>query len=211
MKEIITVNSSGVGDAFRKCFKKLYEADAPSSDPDLIKESPLVLTINNINRDNLSIIVDNNQLKHANADKELISDSPETIQKVIKHYNEELFETGRVEWLVKYLKHVPNSRRSLVDVWQDQSDSNLGKDNPCVIYFWFRLNRQSLAMHTHMRANDAFRKFMLNLEIFLALQKYLATKLSYKIGRYLHFVDSFHFYKFNQQEIDELYKNLNIY
>lgn len=207
--DIITVQSTTIKDAFIESFKKLYETEAITSDPDLVKELPLILIIRNREfNEEPAIVVKNNKFVLKSSHKDLISDSRTTVQKVMCHYNSELFDSGKVDWVIKYMKGNKHSRRAIINIWQDQVDSQIGKDSPCVIYFWFRKIHGSLNMHTHMRANDAFRKFMLNLEIFLSLQKLIAKKTGTKPGEYLHFVDSFHFYKFNQRQINKLHRKL---
>jgi len=206
LKSIITVDGYSVDDAFSKAFRNLYEENHATTDPDLIKESPLVLSIDNNKEDSLIIKVINQKFCLKDDLGSLISDSKSTIDKVLNHYNNELFKSGKVAWLVDYMNTNPHSRRIIMNIWQDQTDSKPDKDSPCVVYFWYRIISGSLHLHTHMRANDAFRKFMLNLEIFVSLQKYIAELTNNKLGKYVHFVDSFHFYKFNEIAIKKYYE-----
>lgn len=198
MNDMIVISAKDIEDAFEQAFIRLYDLPEMSSDPNLIKEAPLVLTMDSV-RSNLKVEVVNGKI--GIIDNFLVTDSSNTSKLVIDHYNTELFRSGKVEWLVNLLKKYPSSKRAIINIWNDPKDSIPGKDSPCVIYFWFRIEHSFLELHTHMRANDAFRKFMLNLEIFIALHRYIAAEINYTVGRYVHIVDSFHFYKMNTNMI----------
>ncbi|OGK64558.1 hypothetical protein A2313_00920 [Candidatus Roizmanbacteria bacterium RIFOXYB2_FULL_41_10] len=204
---MIIIKASSINEAVRSCFHKLYQEKIRPFDQDLYRESPLLLQICWQKTHVLHVSILNNQFQF-DKNYKIISDSDRTINKVISHYQTKLLDSNKLNLLIRAMKNKPSSRRLVLDIWQNENDINSMDEVPCVIYFWFRIVSNALEMHTHMRANDGFKKFWLNLEIFSAIHDHVARTIDKQVGQYLHIVDSFHFYSKNKKEIGTLIKIL---
>jgi len=117
-------------------------------------------------------------------------------------YHERLFRYGlpdgrvvnQIEKVVEKLRRAPHTRRAQAVTWQPWRD--LDTDHPpCLQRIWFRVIDNRLAMHIHMRSNDALRAAFMNMYAFTELQRYVAQRLGVEAGYYMHVVDSYHVYE----------------
>ena len=113
-------------------------------------------------------------------------------------YHERIFcfppNRNQIDVVVAKLKSNPFSKRAQISLWDPNNDPE-NKKVPCIQIIWFRIENQKLVMHVHMRACDAYKKFLMNINICASLMAYVAQLLNIEPGLYVHFVDSFHIYK----------------
>ncbi|MCX8036465.1 MAG: thymidylate synthase [Candidatus Sumerlaeia bacterium] len=106
----------------------------------------------------------------------------------------------QIEKVVEKLAEAPHTRRAQAVTWQVWQDIGIS-DPACLQRLWFRVfdNRQ-LDMHASMRSNDAFKAAFMNMYAFTDLQRWVAERLSERmgreiaVGRYIHEADSYHIY-----------------
>lgn len=94
------------------------------------------------------------------------------------------------------LRRDPNSRRSLVQIWNPVEDLSPAQgSNPsghCCLQFLVRDN--SLHLTVFGRSVDAWNAALPNMATFVGLQKAAAGKLQVGVGTYTHLISSFHIY-----------------
>ncbi len=111
---------------------------------------------------------------------------------------------NQVELLVEKLRTTPYTRRAQAITWIPFVDP-FTDDPPCLQRVWCRLLEDEeaklfLVMNTHWRSRDAYRAAFMNLFGLTELQRYIAERLSEKLGRpvqpaqYTEMVDSYHIY-----------------
>jgi len=125
-------------------------------------------------------------------------------------YNERLFDYkvkedtfNQIQIVIDKLSEVPFTRRAQAVTWQVWQD-NFCYDPACLQRMWFRIverdGEKYLNMNITMRSNDAFKAAFMNMYAFTELQNFVAKEISkkrmeeIKVGRYVHYADSFHIY-----------------
>ena len=106
---------------------------------------------------------------------------------------------NQIEYVINTLAEAPYSRRAQAITWKPWEDAGIS-DPACLQRMWFRIFGDELVMNVHMRSNDAFKAAFMNMYAFTDLQRFVAERLSEKLGRtisvgqYTHIADSFHIY-----------------
>lgn len=110
----------------------------------------------------------------------------------------------QIEYIARKLAASPYSRRAQAITWKVWEDINI-TDPACLQSIWCRIvvdeeNVWWLNMNVRMRSNDAYEAAFMNMFAFISLQEQIAERISQlaqvavKIGRYVHFADSYHIY-----------------
>jgi len=124
------------------------------------------------------------------------------VDKIEYTYHERLFSykvpggepINQIERVVEKLRKTPYSRRAQAITWQPWKDPCL-EHPPCLQRCWFRVVSGRLAMHVHMRSNDALKAAFMNMYAFTELQRHVARELGVETGYYIHIADSYHVYE----------------
>jgi thymidylate synthase len=122
-------------------------------------------------------------------------------------FGEEIFN-NQIEFIINTLRRNKFAKRAQANLWFDQIDQIAGF-TPCLQIIWARIMNGKLELHAHMRANDGYKKALMNMNIFTEIQRHIAKELGVKPGRYVQFVDSYHFYAVDKEKIEDLYKKIN--
>src|SRR3989344_4907048 len=110
---------------------------------------------------------------------------------------------NQIQALVDRLKKQPQSKRGLVSLWHPDRDQ-LAEKVPSVLSIWCRIEKGKLNMHAHLRANDAYKKLLMNLNLHATLMKHIADQLGVDVGTYTHIVDSFHIYHPDTKDVEKV-------
>jgi thymidylate synthase len=107
-----------------------------------------------------------------------------------------------VEALVEHFRLYPDSRRQVATIWSPKylDPKVVGV---CITQLYCRLRNNALDLHSHARANDAYRLLLLDMQLAIGVQREIARQLGVSAGRYAHYVDSLHFYKRYKIEIEK--------
>ena len=107
---------------------------------------------------------------------------------------------NQMEKVIAKLAEAPHTRRAQAVTWQAWQDIGIS-DPACLQRLWFRVfDDRQLDMHSSMRSNDAFKAAFMNMYAFTDLQRWVAERLSERmgrpiaVGRYIHSADSYHIY-----------------
>jgi len=117
-------------------------------------------------------------------------------------YHERLFNyttpdgtvIDQIKYVVEKLSKTPYSRRAQAITWMPWKDINADSP-PCVQRLWFRVIDEKLALHVHMRSNDAMKAAFMNMYALTELQRLVAKSIGVEPGYYLHIADSYHIYE----------------
>lgn len=183
---MITIKDTNLKLAFNALVKEIVSDKYSSADPEMWREDVLSMKIMGGNSMDCGIDYDG---VHFKIRDNFGVDNSSVLGELVEHYENLLAHGERVSWVVDYLRQNPFSKRAIVNFWEAQH-TDLSRKCPCVIYFLFRKSRAGLNMSVHMRSNDVNRKTLLNLMMFNAVHRYIATQLNEAIGTYYHFVDT---------------------
>lgn len=111
------------------------------------------------------------------------------------------FKVDQLEIAIQRLKRFPNDRRTVVSMWDANSDlrtSNDFKDVPCNTSIYFKLCEETntLDMTITNRSNDLiWGTFGANAVHMSMLLEYMAARVGAKVGRYYQFTNNLHAYE----------------
>ena len=128
-----------------------------------------------------------------------------------KVYYKRIFDNpnSQIEYVVKKLNDEPLPVGEVqISMWDKNLDQN-SKVSPCTQILWFRKKFGKLEMHVHAHSSDAYKKLLMNMQEFVAIQIYVAKRINIPVGKYFHFVDSCHLHNKDLEKIDEIVKNLS--
>jgi thymidylate synthase len=211
---MINVHARTLAEAWKRSFVELYEKGNKLSDPEILKDNILVAEI--------SEPLSENQADYLHPlfpmKKEIIDAYNDYIvlgvdagkvlpEHALYHKRIFTFPSGneiinQMDSVIEKLKKDPFSKRAQISMWSPDIDPGERKV-PCIQIIWFRVENEKLVMHAHMRACDAYKKFLMNLNICAALMKYVSKSIGVMPGKYVHFVDSFHIYKEDEGQINK--------
>ena len=113
----------------------------------------------------------------------------------------EYFSKDQLNLVVSHLKHDPDSRRAVLQMWsvddlQKIVDEPTCKDVPCNTQVYFKIRGGRLQMTVTCRSNDIiWGTYGANAVHFSILQEYIAARIGVAIGTYYHLSDSYHAYE----------------
>lgn len=191
---------------FLKAFIEVYKLKTFQFDPKNYKDTSAVLSLIDYKLDPGVFLKDNSFYSNFDYNKYII-DGKQQMRIEIDHYNKEFIESGKIKSLINLFHNDSFTKRGVISLW-DNFYLDINNSFPCIIYIWFRRDGKVLHMNCHMRANDAYKIFLMDLHIATSIHTYVSKKLKLRRGNYHHFVDSFHFYKKDKKEINQLYNRL---
>ena len=204
---MIHIKTNNVLKSFRLSFLLLYESTYIPSDNELLKEDTLSMEINEKSTPKRIVIKKESVVNNFNYDK-YFKNGQNIAKAECKYLTREIFQNKQVSKIIKYLRQYPDTKRAILFLWKDKY-RNLEKECPCMSYAFFRKDYDKLNVNVHMRANNAYNLILIDIDTLRAVQKYIATNVGLKIGKYIHYVDSFHFYKKEKYLIEKKYKIFN--
>ena len=103
-------------------------------------------------------------------------------------------ETNQIKYIIDKLKEYPTSRRAISITWDPYIDE-MKKDVPCLqmLQCWIT-STNALDMFICFRSEDMLLGYPQNVYGLTQLQKYIATHLNIRVGRYYHTVVRPHVY-----------------
>lgn len=120
-----------------------------------------------------------------------------------KHFN-----VDQLKMAYDTLKHTPDSRQVVLQIWNPVDDlprekgTPVNQDIPCNLMSLVKLRNNRLDWVQIMRSNDLFLGTPHNFIQFTFLQEILAGWLGVEVGSYLHFSDSLHIYTKSNDDLN---------
>lgn len=112
-----------------------------------------------------------------------------------------------LEYCINELRRDPNSRRAIISVRDNESDTKTA-DPACLQSIAFRLRNGKLDCTAMFRSNDAVKAAFMNMFAIVCLQEKVANELGVEVGEYLHIAYSYHVYKQDYALLDGYMRRL---
>lgn len=211
---MLIIKAKTLSQAWEKSVVELHQSGKTTDDPEVIRDDTLVLDIKEpLNEDKYHNDFPMKRELMEEYNKYIINGGDKG-NVLFEHalYHDRIFsfpptKNNQLDAVVERLKSNPHTKRAQISFWYPDIDQE-GKKVPCLQILWFRVENGKLVMHAHMRANDAYKKLLMNLNIFSEVLRYVAEKLELPPGNYIHFVDSFHIYKEDEKDVNRFIKNI---
>ena len=109
----------------------------------------------------------------------------------------------KIDSTIEEFKRDPFTRRAYINLWNDEDYINLAREDrvPCTIGYSFLQRDGYLHMEYKMRSCDFASHFMHDVYFAVALQEHLAKKLGWKVGHFIHNINSLHIYAKDVKEV----------
>lgn len=110
-------------------------------------------------------------------------------------YNERMI--GKVKEIINLLKHDPDSRQAIINIWNDEDYNGIGghKRVPCSMYYQFLIRKGQLNIIYNQRSADVVTHFGNDVYLAYSLMEYIAKEIGVKSGYLYHNIGSLHSYK----------------
>jgi hypothetical protein len=201
--DFININSPTVDYATLEAIEQTLRH--PCADDDLAFEAECRISVYASGRGPAPLEFTNGHLIWTGPDPHL-PDGDKTLQEVLDHYAENLFKAEKLEKVARYLRDRPTTKRAVLSLWPNETDSFNAPF--CLVYLWFRLRDNELSLHSHMRATDAYKKLCLNLHIFEYVLSDVAGRVGVDRGILVHSSDSCHIRASDEKFARELVERL---
>lgn len=198
---MIYAKCKSIDKAIKKTLKLLIKSSDLKGDPKNYKDSSAVIILENYEVEAKIGIQNKSFISEYDYDK-LIPGGNNLMAVEISHYNKELLLSNKLQEIVEFLKKDRFSKKAVLMIWPGLEKASI----PCVIYLWFRIKNNYLDMNCHMRANNAFSLFLMDLHVMTTIHNYVAQELNLPKGNYHHFVDSLHLYERERRLVENLLK-----
>jgi thymidylate synthase len=210
---MITINASNLSEAWENSFCELYKKGFQNLDDELYRDESVLIEVKDpmekrYNKDYPSsedLLKEYNNYIINGGNQGNVLDEHAMYHKRL--FGKETITNNQVDFIINLLKKNPTSKRAQANLW-DCSIDQTASFTPCLQIIWVRVLYGKVELHAHMRANDAYKKALMNMNIFTTLQNFIANQLGLRVGRYIHYVDSFHFHNEDKEAIDALHKKL---
>lgn len=116
---------------------------------------------------------------------------------------------SQIKFLIENLDSNWPKGEAQISMWDKNIDQNQDV-SPCTQIIWARLKNGALEVHVHANSSDAYKKLLMNMLEFISLQKYIAGQVNVPVGRYVHFLDSCHLHKKDEDKIREIQNELSL-
>ncbi len=201
---MITVQSESLLQCAKAAFLALYNGRANESDSAIYREDAAVLELPYPGLDDQPFELRGTSLRYLSDYRRYLPFATEDHAKLEEAYFTSAFiTTGKLELVASGLQRKPDSRRAVVSVWESSHMNAPRSSAPCVTQLYFRLRSGRLEVHSHSRANDAYRLLLPDMQFARWCQDEIAKRMSVPVGRYLHFVDSLQLYVRHLEEIEK--------
>jgi len=207
---IAHVKAKNILDGWKKSLLAIFNEGEIIEGSDSVRDSTLVLEIEDIADYSLNSYSAEFPITYQNIltiNKFIVdgSDEEKVIHEWTKLYRKRLVndKQNQISEIIDYLRNNPSGKRAQASIWNQEVDlySDIG---PCLQILWFQIINNKLVLHVHMRASDAYGKLLMNIHEFASLQRYVATRLGIKCGRYYQFVDTCHINKQDLSTVKEI-------
>lgn len=124
-------------------------------------------------------------------------------QRLFRYTVPSLSAFDQIETVCQKLAATPFTRRAQAITWKVWEDNDC-YDPACLQSVWCRILEENgisvLSMNVRFRSNDAYKAAFMNIFALVQLQASIARRVAeltgreVKVGRYVHFADSYHIY-----------------
>lgn len=138
-----------------------------------------------------------------------ISDNNKTSNSAYGYILRSKFGFNQIETVIDLLQKDKYSRRAVLILNDANVNIATTKDEQCTMYLQFLIRDEKLICIANMRSNDIYYGLPYDVPAFIAIQKYIAYRLSIEASYYYHNAGSLHVYN-KQFNLMKNYNNLPI-
>ncbi len=121
--------------------------------------------------------------------------NPNEVRDAAYTYGNRLYQFGRLEKILNYLKRHKNTRRALVVLWDPSRDVENPVDVPCLTQVQFLVRGEKLYTFAYFRSHDVVKAYPENLYGLTQLVKKVLSEIKVEFGRLVVFSVSAHIYE----------------
>lgn len=192
---MIKIKAQSVNQAWRETFKALIDEGAETGNKKYFRDEVALIEITD---PKIEPADPNFPMKQSDLDvinSYIISGKNEdkVVHEWTKTYYHRIFDepNSQIEYIISKLKSSEPRGEAQISIWDKTVDQD-SPIHPCTQIIWARVKHGKLEMHVHANSSDAYKKLLMNLLEFVALQYYIADRVGVPVGRYYHFLDSCH-------------------
>lgn len=201
---MLHIKGASLEEAYKKTFFDLLSGER-YDDPEIHREDSAVIEVDASGS--------NQNLKNVNKRLVLKQEYSKSfpfiesglVEKEMEYWNDSLVKESKLFETIEYLRDNPLSKRAIILFWDDKY-RDLSGPSVCEIAAFFRKKGEFLDMHTMMRANNVSFLLYMDMDVLTGVQSIVSRALNLKPGKYIHFVNSLHFYR---EEIETIEKQAN--
>lgn len=202
---MIIINENNINKTWKTALKKLYLEGYKPQDTRFYKMDTLVIEI-----DEPGIIEPDELFPITKNDIDTINNfiiTGENEEKVChewtKLYYHRLFDepNSQIEYMINRIK---KDRVGIACNWiKDDQNAQI---KPCMLSITASNENGNLNFQLHSRACNIYNKLLMNLQEFITIQKYIATRLDLKVGRFTMFID---YAQISKEDVTNIEKIIN--
>lgn len=208
MKLIKAQNSNN---AWRETFVTLMQSDIETDNDKYYRDEPVLIEITNPSPEDPDDLfpMDSEDLKTINHFMTTGENEDKVVHEWTKIYYHRAFDepNSQIEFMIKKLQEDQPTGECQISMWDKNVDQH-AEISPCTQILWARIKHRKLEWHTHAHSSDAYKKLLMNIQEFIALQHYVAGRLDIPVGKYYHFLDSCHIHHKDLDKANALLSNL---
>jgi Thymidylate synthase len=201
---MIIVSEDSILQATKVAYLTLYNGSANESDPTILREDAATISIANPAADEQPFALQDGAIRYTGCYPRYFPFMDvEFVPREETYFSNAFLVTKELDGIIKLLQTNPASRRALISTWGPDHRAAAKGGAACVTQLYFRMRSNSLHLHSHSRANDAYRLLLLDMQFVTWVQQEIARKLEVKVGPMVHFVDSLHLYVKHSAEVEK--------
>jgi len=191
---MIVVEQSSVVTAVKEAFFAVLAAEPNTSDPSILHEDAAVIRVTPTADIPPGFIIRDNTFHYQGTYSDYFPEvDADLVGEEERDYTKLFLSNNAVRDMTQAIIKDTDSRRCLATSW-DKRYLNPQVVGVCITQLYARMHNGKLELHSHARANDAYRLLLLDMQLALCIQRAIATAAEVPTGDYIHFVDSLHMY-----------------
>jgi thymidylate synthase len=201
---MISIVADNGNAAWRAALSKVYNHAEDSSSQRYIKDTPAVICINSPSVEDADPLFPMKQQDLDVINRYIVTgdDEDKVVHEWTKLYYHRMFDEpfSQIEYLIRSLASPEPKGGCQISMWDKAIDQE-SAISPCTQVIWGRKRNSALELHVHAHSSDAFKKLLMNIQEFIAVQHYIAKRAGLSVGRFIHFIDSCHIYRQDYGEV----------
>ena len=193
---MLVIKTESINQAWNQVLLELYHKGESTDNDKYYRDEPVVIEVQNPSIEKKPFEFPMLQVDLDTINNYIVTgqNENEVVHEWTKIYYHRIWNkpNSQIEYVIHKLKNEKYSAGEVqISMWDKNIDQN-SKISPCTQILWFRIKNQKLEMHVHAHSSDAYKKLLMNMQEFVAIQIFVADELGIGVGRYYHFVDSCH-------------------
>ncbi len=192
MKIIQTVTTN---QAWREVFQTLMDSSIETDNDKYYRDEPVLIRIKEPTFETPDELFPMAEEDLAQINRYIVTgeDEDQVVHEWTKIYYHRIWDepNSQIRFMIKTLQEDTPTGECQISMWDKTVDQQADK-SPCTQILWARIKHGKLEWHTHAHSSDAYKKLLMNIREFIALQYYVADQLGVEVGPYYHILDSCH-------------------